>query len=282
MSIPFNKSVELSNNVMIVDALGLAFRWKHSGAREFFQDYLNTVKSLQKSYKAKYVIIVSDKGKSRYRKAIYPEYKANREDKYKDQTETEKLAVELFFKDFEYALEYIAETTEFPVLRFDATEADDIAAYIVQKLQGFSNIEHTWLISTDADWDLLLSEKVSRFSYITRKEYTIANWNDNHDYAHEHHLSIKCLMGDTGDNVKGVEGVGPKRAIDLVNTYGSALDVVDALPIKSNLKYIQNLNQAADKILLNYQLMDLQSYSATALGPNSTIVDLAIERYIDG
>ena len=35
---------------------------------------------------------------------------------------------------------------------------------------------------------------------------------------------------DAGDNVKGVEGVGPKRALDLVKEYGSAFDIAAAIP----------------------------------------------------
>ena len=57
MSKSFQQVTAQENTLMIVDALNLAFRYKHSGATDFAEDYLRTVVSLQKSYKAKKVIL---------------------------------------------------------------------------------------------------------------------------------------------------------------------------------------------------------------------------------
>jgi len=86
-------------------------------------------------------------------------------------------------------------------------------------------------------------------------------------------------MGDSGDNVQGVEGIGPKRAQQLVSEYGTALDIVAELPIQSKLKYIKSLNQASDKILLNYQLMDLVTFCRDALGENTKQIDEILKEY---
>ena len=74
------------NSLMIVDSLNLAFRYKHSGAIGFCTDYMRTVDSLKKSYKSNKLIIAGDMGSSSYRKALYPDYKQNRKDKYAEQT----------------------------------------------------------------------------------------------------------------------------------------------------------------------------------------------------
>ena len=120
--------------------------------------------------------------------------------------------------------------------------------------------------SSDKDWDLLIDENVSRFSYVSRKEVTLTNWSEHYDYPQDEHISIKVLQGDKGDNVPGVVGVGIKRAISLVETYGNALEIYSQLPIDSKYKYIQNLNEFGDKIILNYELMDLPTYCDEALG----------------
>jgi len=61
--------------------------------------------------------------------------------------------------------------------------------------------------------------------------------------------------------------VGPKRAVGLIEQYGSAFDIADQLPIDSKYKYIQNLNDfGAEAIYKNYELMDLVTYSAEAIG----------------
>jgi len=195
MSKTFSKITESNNTLLVVDSLNLAFRYKHSGATDFAEDYLRTVQSLKKSYKASHVIIAGDQGSSSYRKAIYPEYKQNRKDKFENQTDAEKAAFELFFEDFQKTLEHIAENTEFPILRFQGVEADDIAAYIVSKKSKLP-VDDIWLVSSDKDWDLLVQPNVSRFSYVTRKEVTVDNWNDHYDFNPEDYISIKCLTGD--------------------------------------------------------------------------------------
>jgi 5'-3' exonuclease len=278
MSKTFQQVSEQENCLMVVDALNLAFRWKHSGATNFAEDYLRTIESLKKSYKAKWIIIAADQGSSSYRKEIYPEYKQNRKDKFAEQTDAERAAFELFFEDYQASLDNIRETTNYPVIQFKQTEADDIAAYIVS-IHHLLPIDHIWMISSDKDWDLLVSEKVSRFSYVTRKEITANNWHTHYDFPHEDYISIKCLMGDAGDNVQGVEGIGPKRAQQLVNEYGTAIDIVAELPIQSKLKYIKSLNESGDKILLNYQLMDLVTFCKDALGENAKQVDEILKDY---
>lgn len=280
MSKTFTQVTESENTLMIVDSLNLAFRYKHSGATDFAEDYLRTVQSLKKSYKASKVIIAGDQGSSSYRKAIYPEYKQNRKDKFAEQTDAEKAAFELFFEDFTKTLDHIANETDYPVIRMPGVEADDIAAYIVSKKSKLP-IDNIWLISSDRDWDLLVQDNVSRFSYVTRKEVTVDNWNTHYEFSPEDYISIKCLTGDSGDNVVGVPGIGPKRAVSLVSEYGSTWDIIASIPISGRYKYIEALNQCKDQLILNYKLMDLVTHCAEALGDeNCKQIDQILELYL--
>lgn len=280
MSKTFTQVTESENTLMIVDSLNLAFRYKHSGATDFAEDYLRTVQSLKKSYKASKVIIAGDQGSSSYRKAIYPDYKQNRKDKFAEQTDAEKAAFELFFEDFTKTLDHIANETDYPVIRMPGVEADDIAAYIVSKKSKLP-IDNIWLISSDRDWDLLVQDNVSRFSYVTRKEVTVDNWNTHYEFSPEDYISIKCLTGDSGDNVVGVPGIGPKRAVSLVSEYGSTWDIIASIPIAGKYKYIEALNQCKDQLILNYQLMDLVTHCAEALGDeNCKQIDQILETYL--
>jgi 5'-3' exonuclease len=281
MSKTFKIMQTTENTLLVVDSLNLAFRYKHSGATDFAEDYLRTVQSLKKSYKANKVIIAGDQGSSKYRKEIYPDYKQNRKDKFEQQTEAEKAAFELFFEDFTKTLDYIQETTDYPVLRFPGVEADDIAAYIVNTKKSL-NTDHIWLVSSDKDWDLLIQPNVSRFSYVTRKETTWENWSTHYDFTPEDYISIKCLTGDTGDNVPGVPGIGPKRAQQLVAEYGSTYDIIASIPISSRYKYVQALNDSHDQLLLNYKLMDLITHCEEALGiENCKQIDEILETYVN-
>lgn len=258
-----DKMISDANSTLVVDALNLAFRWKHQGRTDFRYEYQSTVQSLAKSYDCKNIIITADWGSSTYRKGISPEYKQNRKDKFAEQSEAERLAFQEFFEEFEASLEVLAE--DYPVLRYKGVEADDIAAHLVRHKSKY-DLEYIWLISSDRDWDLLIQEKVGRFSYVTRKEVRLDNWKEHYDVAPELYISMKCLTGDKGDNVAGIPGIGPKRATQLIQQYGDAMDIYGAVPIPSRYKYIQSLNENAEQLLVNYELMDLITYCDDAIG----------------
>ena len=261
-----DKIINDTNSTLVVDALNLAFRWKHQGRTDFRYEYQSTVKSLAKSYDCRNIIITADWGSSTYRKEISPEYKQNRKDKFAEQSEEERIAFEEFFEEFEEALELLAE--DYPVLRYRGVEADDVAAHLVKHKDKY-NLEYIWLISSDRDWDLLIQEKVGRFSYVTRKEVRLDNWNEHYDITPEEYISLKCLTGDKGDNVPGIPGIGPKRAVQLIRDYGDAMDIYNATPIESRYKYIQALNENAEQLLVNYELMDLMTYCDDAIGQDN-------------
>ena len=266
MAVKFTDIMENDpNNTMIVDSLNLAFRWKHQGRNDFRFEFQRTVESLAQSYKAEKVIIAADWGSSTYRKALDSEYKADRKEKFKDQSEQEKIAFEEFFDEYESTLKLLELETEYILLRFKGVEADDIAAHLVKHKEQYE-LENIWLISSDRDWNLLVDEDVSQFSYVTRKEYTLANWAEHYDFPREKFIDYKVILGDKGDNIKGFAGIGPKRAEKLITEYDSAFDIYDAIPIDSKYKFMEDLNANPDRILLNYELMDLLTYCDEAIG----------------
>lgn len=259
-------------NLLIVDGLNVAFRWKHQGVTDFKYDYIRTIESLAKSYNAGTIIVCADGG-STWRKEIYPEYKANRKERYAEQTAQEEKEFEMFMAEFANTLTLIKE--KHPVFHFKGVEADDIAAFITHNIE----FDECWLISSDKDWDLLISDKVSRFSTVTRKETTVHNWDEHYDFEIEDYITFKCLTGDKGDNVPGVPGVGPKRAVQLMEQYGTVFDIYDACPLEGKYKYIQAVNENAEQLLTNVELMDLNTYSEDAIGEDNGKV---IKRTLEG
>jgi len=271
MAFSFNERIPEGKTTLVVDALNLAFRWKHQGRTDFRYEYQKTVESLAASYSCKEIIITADWGSSTYRKEISPDYKQNRKEKFAEQTEEEKIAFEEFFEEFEASLEVLADEG-YPILRYKGVEADDIAAHLVKHKVAYG-LENVWLVSSDRDWDLLIQDTVSRFSYVTRKEVTLENWSDHYEIKPEEYISLKCLTGDKGDNVPGIPGIGPKRAQQLIEQYGNAFSIYEATPINSKYKYIQTLNENADQILTNYELMDLITFCDDAIG-KANIADI--------
>ena len=267
-----------NGNLLIVDSLNIAFRWKHQGVTDFKYDYVRTVESLAKSYNAGNIIITADGGSS-YRKEIFPEYKANRKEKYAEQTPQEEKEFAMFMAEFSNTLTLLKE--KYPVFQFKGVEADDIAAYISMNLDKYG-LDECWMVSSDKDWDLLINDRVSRFSTVTRKETTVHNWDEHYDFEIPDYITFKCLTGDKGDNVPGIPGIGPKRAVQLMEQYGDVFDIYDACPIDGKYKYIQNINENAEQLLMNVELMDLVTYSEQAIGEqNIEVINSTLKRHLN-
>ena len=267
-----------NGNLLIVDSLNIAFRWKHQGVTDFKYDYVRTVESLAKSYNAGNIIIAADGGSS-YRKEIFPEYKANRKEKYAEQTPQEEKEFAMFMAEFSNTLTLLKE--KYPVFQFKGVEADDIAAYISMNLDKYG-LDECWMVSSDKDWDLLINDRVSRFSTVTRKETTVHNWDEHYDFEIPDYITFKCLTGDKGDNVPGIPGIGPKRAVQLMEQYGDVFDIYDACPIEGKYKYIQSLNENAEQLLINVELMDLVTYSEQAIGEqNIEVINSTLKRHLN-
>lgn len=303
---------DIGNNLLLVDTLNLCYRFKHSGykvdnnitipdwatlddmvelMREdlessyFFTELLNTILSFSRSYKAKKIICVADNGGSKWRKELYPEYKGDRAEKYADQTLAEQAANKVFMEHYRRALEDLEASDEVELIVEYGIEADDLAAYITTT--HFDKYEHIWIISSDQDMDLLLSENVSRCNWATKstwmnitktaprpKEITLENWSEHYPHTFEQYLSIKALTANE-DNIHGVKGIGPKRGLDLINKYGDLEGLIAALPIKtSKAAYIQALNGYVDQLRLNYKLMNLRNTVAE-------VVPLDVSRRVD-
>jgi len=267
-----------NGNLLIVDGLNLAFRWKHQ-KKEFFKvEYVRTIESLAKSYGCGSIVVLGDGG-SDYRKSIDPMYKANRKERYADQTEEERLEFEQFLGEFQKTIDLCNEKG-YLTIKYKGVEADDIAAVISQNREDLG-IEDIWLVSSDKDWDLLITENISRFSTVTRKETTLGNWDEHYDFHPDMYLTFKCLTGDKGDNVPGVTGIGPKRASSLIAEHGDVFDIMSSLPIDSRYKFMQNLNEfGSDALAKNIELMDL-SYDpdAQVLGHSKDIIGL-VKNYV--
>jgi len=273
---------KLGNNLLIVDGMNLSFRWKHKGQTEFATDYLKTVNSLAKSYSCQDIVVLSDFKGSDYRKALYPEYKANRD--YSNQTEQEKQQAAEFFEGYNRTLELITKSL-IHLLKYKGIEADDFATYLVMALEN--HYDNIWLISTDKDWDVLLSPKVHRFSYASRKEFFFNHGGEGCNFFDEHgcddpseYIMMKCLQGDLSDGIRGVEGIGVKRAYSIIRGYDSLLDLVDALPLPGKQKFIQNLNDSEEILMRNLELMDLKTFSAEIIASTDMSALQAVENLI--
>ena len=245
------------NNLLLVDSNNLSYRYiRRANYNSYDTDFVRTVQSLGKSYEAARIINCFDFGKSYYRMNMLDSYKGNRVDS-DDEEEMKKK------EEFFTVLNRLPEIMPNEVVKFRGVEADDTIAYLVYKLK--EQYDHVWIISSDKDLIQLVDDNVSIFNIFSRKEVTIDSLQEDLEITPKEFMLSRIIEGDKGDNIIGIEGIGPKRAQTLAKKYKTLDNLIKDLPIAGKAKYIQNLNAGKEKIIHNEKLINLEDYMTQAI-----------------
>jgi 5'-3' exonuclease len=149
-------------------------------------------------------------GSSKYRKEIYPEYKANRKDlePLKNLTEMKSYLAD------KWNFEWVNSDVEFMHTSPNRYETDDYVASFIN-----SN-DNSFIISPDKD---LLSLEGNHYN--PRKN----EWVYVDQPTAYHNFWVSMIVGDTSDNIKGIPGKGPKYAEQYLQSAEDCTgDVLDA------------------------------------------------------
>lgn len=153
-----------------------------------------------------------------------------------------------FIEDVEN-LKQLLTALRIPILMAPGFEADDILGtlstvsaknYKVQILSGDQDLFQ--LIDNDGKIRVLHLNNKDRISEFgpeqVKEKLGIWPWQV---------VDYKALCGDSSDNIPGVKGIGPKRAVELLERYGSLTEIFKHLPeIKGKVQqYLQEGIQAA-------------------------------------
>lgn len=200
-----------------------------------------------------------------WRKLRFPDYKENRE-KADTANERKVLAAKLSFKKQSRAIETMIRLLGIDQLRAGNMEADDLAGILTDRYTARG--DKVLLVSGDKDWIQLVGPNCSWFDPINDRKVTTKNFKEKTgvDTAAQF-VEMKALMGDSGDNVPGVGGIGDKGAVEFLTTYGSFANfsnmVLDgSLDPKTLHKKYRDLAESEDKRMLfsrNLELVDLRT-----------------------
>jgi DNA polymerase I len=196
-----------------------------------------------------YVAVAIDVSGDRetFRSELYPEYKATR-----------TAPPESLFPQIERCIAILREIGV-PVLGVPGFEADDVIATIASRLTDAAHEPvRVRLVSKDKDLQQLLkSGVVEMYDVHTDELIDEARLKQDKGVTPAQVIDMLALMGDTVDNVPGVEGVGPKTAAELIAQYGTLENLlVHASEIKG--KRGEKLREAAPRLPLSRQLVALR------------------------
>ncbi|NYE23308.1 DNA polymerase I [Pigmentiphaga litoralis] len=173
---------------------------------------LNMLRRALNDHKADYIACIFDaKGKT-FRDDMYPEYKATRAsmpDDLAKQVEPIVLSV---------------RAMGWPVISIEGVEADDVIGTLTTMAakQGVKSIVSTG----DKDMAQLVNDHVTLVNTMSAETLDINGVIAKFGVPPERIVDYLMLIGDTVDNVPGVEKVGPKTAAKWITQYGSLDELI--------------------------------------------------------
>ncbi len=209
--------------------------------------FLNSLLKIIDEHHPDYLAAVFDTPEPTFRHKIYPEYKATRQ-KMPDEM-SEQLP----------RIRQVLEALRVPILEIPGLEADDVMGSLAIKAAQ-QNFE-TYLVTADKDFYQLVSPNI--------KVYDPGRAGKESEVLDEEGVVRKIglppskiidylsLMGDSSDNVPGVEGIGPKTALELLQQFDSLDQIYQHLDQIGRESLRNKLEQNRELAYLSRQLVTL-------------------------
>lgn len=173
---------------------------------------INMLRRLRQDYEAAYIACVFDaKGKT-FRDDLYPEYKANRASMPED-----------LVRQIE-PIHEVVRAMGWPILMVEGIEADDVIGTLA--VQAAALGLDTVVSTGDKDLAQLVNEQVTLVNTMSNEKLDREGVIAKFGVPPERIVDYLTLVGDTVDNVPGVEKVGPKTAVKWLTQYGTLDDVI--------------------------------------------------------
>ena len=205
---------------------------------------INMMERLRKDIPADFAVCVFDAKGPTFRDEIYPEYKQNRSPMPDD------------LRSQIQPIHELVRLMGWKVLDVPGVEADDVIGTLsaVGSSQGIEVV----VSSGDKDLAQLVNEHITIIDTMNGKRRDLVGVQEEFGVPASLMLDYQILVGDTVDNVPGVQKVGPKTAVKLLLEYGS-LDNLMANADQVKGVVGENLRKAVDWLPTGRQLLKIRT-----------------------
>ena len=173
---------------------------------------INMMASLRKEFPARYAVCVFDAPGGTFRDDLYPDYKATRSPMPPD------LRAQIA------PIHEVIGLLGWPVITMPGVEADDVLGTLARL--GAERGMDVVISSGDKDLSQLVNERITIIDTMNGKRRDVAGVTAEFGVPPSLMLDYQNLVGDTVDNVPGVEKVGPKTAAKWLAEYGNLDNLV--------------------------------------------------------
>jgi DNA polymerase-1 len=191
-----------------------------------------------------YMAIALDAPGPTFRHDLSPDYKANRPRMPEDLSEQIP-----FIKRLITAL-------GIPYVEIPGYEADDI----IGTLATWASDQGADVVMLSGDKDLLqlVSPKVHMWDSMKDEVFGPAEVEKRFGVPASQVVEVMGLAGDSGDNIPGVPGIGPKTAQRLIKEFGSIANLLSALHKISKEKERKRLEAHSEQAIMSRELAEIK------------------------
>jgi len=275
---PENRSEQ---DVVFIDAYNLIYRAFYGNMSNLKNDdgvptnaiftFIKMIEKLPASFtNFKYSLVVFDGG-SNFRKDLDENYKAQR----KEMPEDLKVQMPYIREALDILGWKVLETRDIDV------EADDAIGTLAKRAVkvGYK----TYIVSGDKDFRQLINENLNIIDTMRDICYDREVLMEKMEITPENVIGYLALLGDSADNIEGVEKVGEKTAVKLLNEYGDIEGIRDN---QDKIKGVvgENIRKAFESGKIDKNLMMVKIKDDVELNlkkKDITKVERDEERWID-
>ncbi len=190
-------------------------------------------------------VCIFDASRITFRQDIYPQYKMNR-----SETPADLITQGQMIQSGLMAI-------GMPVLCVPGVEADDIIATLAT--QNCTQTDATRIITSDKDLMQLVSDCVYLYDGMKSREIRAPQVLEKFGVRPDQVIDVQSLMGDSSDNVPGVPGIGPKKAAELINQFGTLDNLYANLDDVKNERIRTLLHDNREMAYISKQLVTLKT-----------------------
>ena len=244
---------------LLIDGFNLAYRCFYATPALTRADGFPTnalhgwVKSLWRlidQEKPAHTVVFFDLGGSRERLELHPEYKAQRAEMPDDLSRQIP------------GVKKLTRLLGLAAVEIDGVESDDLlATCAVRRAEAGDDV---LIVSSDKDFAQLVAERIrvllpppSAQPRLGWRLLDAAGVREKFGVGPERIVDYLALIGDTSDNIPGLNGVGPKTAIKWLERHGDLEGILAAAATVEPERFRAPLVESAERLRLNRRLVTL-------------------------
>ena len=213
---------------------------------------INMLRSLLREHQPEHIAFVMDAPGGTFRHELYSDYKANRPSAPADlRWQIDKIKA-------------VVQAMGIGLVCCPGVEADDVIATLAVRARDEGR--DCLILSGDKDLMQLVDERIIVEDPMRKVRFDAEGVEKKYGVPPTQMIDYQCLVGDSTDNIPGIDKVGPKTAVNWLKQYGSLEEIVKHADDITG-KVGENLRAGLDGLALTRQLVTLKTDLSLKLTP---------------